>query len=180
MKMPEPLKVFYVTGNTSLLYKFRGFDAAILPAPTPEGYYWCIREKDGKWVLTEESTQELQSKICQHGLRGLLCEAASCNEEFIERDLRGGCDKHKRFHPTCEECFAPAKAQQVEQEPETLDCPVCGKVDREHNKVAAQAHEHNKVAAQAHEDTYTCMDCARRDQECPHSPPTAPAQGDDK
>ncbi len=57
---PEPFKVFYVTGNTSLLYKFRGFDAAFLPAPTPEGYYWCIRE-NGKWTPVRSSWAPITS-----------------------------------------------------------------------------------------------------------------------
>ncbi len=58
---PDPLKVFYVTGNTSLLYKFRGFDAAFLPAPTPDGYYWCTRDKNGKWSSVGSSWEQITS-----------------------------------------------------------------------------------------------------------------------
>jgi hypothetical protein len=55
---PEPFKVFYVTGNTSLNYKFRGFDAAFLPVPnfSEDAFQWHYREKAGaNWVKTSAS-----------------------------------------------------------------------------------------------------------------------------
>jgi hypothetical protein len=61
MNKPEPLKVFYVTGNTSLNYKFRGFDAVFLPVPNSESLQWHVKEKDGSWKPTKASWDAITS-----------------------------------------------------------------------------------------------------------------------
>lgn len=63
LSRPEPLKIFYVTGNTSLMYKFRGWDAAFLPVPnfSEDAFQWHVKEKDGCWKPTKASWAPITS-----------------------------------------------------------------------------------------------------------------------